>query len=48
MEGSGVLKDGRVATVVSNRRFNVAPKGCLGLTSTGHWLVPFHTLAVRN
>jgi len=48
MEGSGVLKDGRGVTYVSNQRFNPMPSGCLGVTATGRWVVPFHTLAVNK
>lgn len=48
MEGSGVIKDGRTVSFVSDQRFNVAPEGCLGITCTGYWVVPFHTLAVNR
>ncbi|MFZ2955928.1 MAG: hypothetical protein WA705_03410 [Candidatus Ozemobacteraceae bacterium] len=48
MEGSGVIKDGRTVSFVSDQRFNVAPEGCLGITATGYWVIPFHTLAVNK
>ncbi|MDD2716676.1 MAG: SH3 domain-containing protein [Candidatus Wallbacteria bacterium] len=48
MEGSGIIKDGRTCSFVSNKRFQVAPQGCLGITCTGYWVVPFHTLAVNR
>ncbi len=48
MEGSGVILDGRTVSFVSNQRFHVAPQGCLGITATGYWVVPFHTLAVNR
>ncbi|MBF0548485.1 MAG: hypothetical protein HQM08_28880 [Candidatus Riflebacteria bacterium] len=48
MEGSGVIMDGRTVTFESNQRFKVIPNGCLGITATGYWVVPFHTLAVNR
>lgn len=48
MEGSGVISDGRTVSFASNQRFYVTPKGCLGITATGYWVVPFHTLAVNH
>ncbi len=48
MQGSGVINDGRTVSFISNQRFQVAPQGCLGITATGYWVVPFHTLAVNR
>lgn len=48
MQGSGVIMDGRTVSFVSKQRFSIAPAGCLGITSTGYWVVPFHTLAVNR
>ena len=47
MEGSGIIRDGRGVSWASNNRFDVLPTGCKGITSTGAWVVPFHTLAVN-
>jgi 3D (Asp-Asp-Asp) domain-containing protein len=48
MEGSGILADGRGVSYVSNKRFQVLPALCNGLTATGNWVVRFHTLAVNK
>lgn len=48
MEGSGILADGRGVSFVSNQRFQVLPAGCKGITATGRWVVPFHTMAVNK
>jgi 3D (Asp-Asp-Asp) domain-containing protein len=48
MEGSGILEDGRAVSYVSNKRFQLIPVGSKGITATGNWVVPFHTLAVNK
>ena len=48
MEGSGILADGRGVSFVSAQRFQLLPPGCKGITATGRWVVPFHTLAVNK
>lgn len=47
MQGSGVLKNGRGVTWISNYRFKEMPDGCMGVTASGNWVIPFHTLAVN-
>ncbi|MDD2717239.1 MAG: SH3 domain-containing protein [Candidatus Wallbacteria bacterium] len=48
MQGSGIMKDDRCATWAGNKRFNLAPNGCKGITATGYWVVSFHTMAVNK
>ena len=48
MQGSGLINDGRGVSYVSNKRFSIMPEGCKGVTATGYWVVPFHTLAVNR
>jgi len=48
MQGSGILEDGRGVSYASNRRFEIMPEGCKGITATGNWVVPFHTFAVNR
>ncbi|MDD5090677.1 MAG: 3D domain-containing protein [Candidatus Wallbacteria bacterium] len=48
MQGSGLLSGGTGVSYVSNFRFNRIPDGCAGITATGYWVVPFHTLAVNR
>ena len=47
MEGSGVLVDGRAVSFASGSRFDLLPANCMGRTSTGAWVVSYHTLAVN-
>ncbi|MDD2717655.1 MAG: 3D domain-containing protein [Candidatus Wallbacteria bacterium] len=45
-QGSGILEDGRAVSIVGKNQFHVLPKNCLGITSSGNPVIPFHTLAV--
>lgn len=47
MQGSGILLRDIGVSYVSNSRFNRMAEGCYGITATGNWVLPFHTMAVN-